>query len=74
MTIVTIRPNLDVVADWLQLWADELRSPTVRRAAVGRSVLTAVHQDPDLTAQQRVVLEELYAAFRDVTRGRRAGN
>lgn len=63
-----------MVADWLQLWATKLRSPTASREAAGRSVLTAVHEDPDLTVQQRRALEELYEAFRDVTRGRRGGN
>jgi hypothetical protein len=74
MTFAFIRPGLDVVADWLQLWANGLRSPTASREAAGRSVLAAVHEDPDLTVQQRVALEELYEAFRDVNRGRRRGN
>ena len=74
MTIGFIHPELDVVANWLELWATELRSPTVSREAAGRSVLAAVYEDPDLTVEQRVALEELYAAFRDVTRARREGN
>ena len=35
------------------------------------SVASAVHRDPDLTFEQREALEELYAAFREVNRGRR---
>jgi hypothetical protein len=38
----------------------------------GLSVARAVHRDPDLTCEQREALEELYSAFREVNRGRRA--
>jgi ectoine hydroxylase-related dioxygenase (phytanoyl-CoA dioxygenase family) len=73
MTTAFIHRDLDVVADWLQLFASGLRASTANRAG-RQSVLTAVHQDPDLTVQQRAALEELYVAFCDVTRNRRIRN
>ena len=72
MTTAFIYRDLDMAADWLQMYATELRSSTVSGDVGWQSVLTAVQQDPDLTVQQRVALEELYLAFRDVTRGRRS--
>jgi hypothetical protein len=74
MTTAFIHRDLDVVADWLQLFATGLRASTTYRDTGRQSVLAAVHQDPDLTVQQREALGELYRAFCDVTRNRRTRN
>jgi hypothetical protein len=72
MTSTQYFRELDAVADWLQVCAAGLRHSTVNTDAAGLSVARAVHRDPDLTCEQREALEELYAAFREVNRGRRA--
>jgi hypothetical protein len=72
MTSTQYYRELDAVADWLQVCAAGLRQTTVNADAARLSVAGAVHRDPDLTFEQREALEELYAAFREVNRGRRA--
>jgi hypothetical protein len=71
MTSTQYYRELDAVADWLQVCAAGLRPSTVHADTGRLSVARAVHRDPDLTFEQREALEELYAAFREVNRGRR---
>ena len=71
MTTTRCYPELDAVADWLQVYAAGLRRSTLNADTPPLSVARAVHRDPDLTFDQREALEELYAAFREVNRGRR---
>ena len=73
MTMTQCHPELDVVADWLQVYAAGLRRATQTADTSQRSVSRAVHRDPDLTFEQREALEELYAAFLEVNKGRRFG-
>jgi len=71
---MTITPygGLAAVAGWLQACAAGLRVSTVIADDPRPTVLAAVHRDPDLTVDQRLALEELYAGFTEVNRGRAA--
>jgi hypothetical protein len=73
MTSTKYYPELDTVADWLQVYAAGLRRSATNVDARD-SVSRAVHRDPDLTFEQREALEELYAAFREINRGRQIEN
>ena len=70
MTSTPYRRELGAVADCLAANAAGLRRVTISDADPRPSVLTTVRRDPDLTAEQRLVLKELYTAFREVNRGR----
>ena len=70
MTSTPYHKELGAVADCLAAYAAGLRRVVMSDADPRRSVLTTVRCDPDLTAEQRLVLEELYTAFREVNRGR----
>jgi hypothetical protein len=72
MTSTPHQGGLSTLADLLQAIAAELRLATTSADDPRWSVITAVHGDPDLTVQQRLALEELYAAFREVNRAARA--
>lgn len=61
---------VQVVSGWLRFSAAAFR-PLTGFPTPPVSVISAVHDDPDLTIDQRDALEELYAAFRDVTREHR---
>jgi hypothetical protein len=74
MTAMPYYREFDAVADWLQVCAVEMRRSTLSADAARQSVALAVHRDPDLTCEQREALEELYAAFREVNKGRRTGD
>jgi hypothetical protein len=63
--------ELGAVAGWVQMCNAGLRSFTTTVDNSSPPVVLAVHQDPDLTDEQRVALQELYVTFRDVNRVRR---
>lgn len=65
-----IHQNRAAARMWFQIYAAGLRTFTFFTGA-RESVINAVHHDPDLTSQQQEALEELYIAFRDVTREHR---
>ena len=68
---ITQYPGLGAVADWLQACAAGLRMAAIGADDPRPRVLTALHRDPDLTAEQRLALEELYAGFTEVNQVRR---
>ena len=72
---MTITPygELGAVADWLQACAAGLQMSTISADDPRPAVVTAVSRDPDLTVEQRLALEELYAGFTEVNR-RRSNN
>jgi len=72
MTITPYGELGAVAADWLQACAAGVRMSTTTGDDPRPDVVAAVQRDPDLTLEQRLALEELYAGFTEVNRGRRS--